>query len=111
MAKLRPLASMEIDDASRFTIEPAMPGMERPKFPYCLRLSLDEDILEKLDLDIDDFVPDGVIHGHFLARITSVSKNQMEVNGESRECCRVELQIEDMCVESEDEENEEYDDA
>lgn len=107
MAKLNPMVSVELDDEDQYDAIPAMPGMEKPRYPYCLRLSFDESILDKLDLDIKDFEVGGIIHLHALARITSVSQNAVEVNGEKKNCERAELQIEDLAVESEDQENRE----
>ena len=61
-------------------------------------------MLEKLGLDAPDGeCVGGTVHGHFMGRITSLSSN----SGESGDCCRIEIQIEDLAIESEDAENEE----
>lgn len=103
MARMYPMVSMELDDEDQLDAPIAMPGMPRPRFPYGLRISITDKELEKMDLDHDDAVVGGMIHIHALARITSVSENDTDQG----KCCRIEAQIEDMCVESEDEENEE----
>lgn len=94
--------SMELADEDKLdTLMPiAMP--DKPDFPYGLRITLTEKELEKLDLDIGDASVGGVFHLHGLARITSVSCEQRE----GHDCCRIEAQIEDLAIESEDAENE-----
>lgn len=101
------MVSMEYDDED--SLDAAMPIAmpERPQFPYGLNLTLSEKELGKLGLDPAEAEVGGMVHGHFMACIRSVSKNDTE-NGES---CRVELQIERLAIESEDEENAEADDA
>lgn len=102
MAKVHPMKSMELDDEAQFDAVPAMPGMDKPRFPYGLRISLEDSQLKELGLSCEDCTVGGVIHLHALARITSVSQN--DTDSGKRE--RVELQIESMCcVESEDSEN------
>ena len=76
---------------------------EAPDYPPGLSICLTQDELEKLDLEDDCEVGD-MIHMHCIARVTSVSKN--EINGEQK--CRVELQIIAIaCDEEEDDENDE----
>ena len=57
---------------------------------------------EKLGIAAENLDP----YGHFMAKVTSCSKDQRS-DGTTTE--RVELQIEALCIESEDEENEEAD--
>lgn len=94
------MQSMELDDESKLDAVMPIP-CEKPDFPWGLRISLCEKEFEKLDLDPSAAVIGGMVHGHFMARITSVSAN----DGESGATCRVEMQIEDLAIESEDEEN------
>ena len=61
--------------------------------------------LDKLNLDMSEVEIGGIFHMHALARITSVS----QTDGPDGPCCRVEAQIEDMAIESEDLENQSYD--
>lgn len=102
---IKPMISMEMDDEAQLD-SPVISAIssEKPRFPYGLRISLENAQLKAINLDPADCCIGGVIHIHGLARITSVTQNDTE-NGQHS---RVELQIEQMCcVESEDEENEE----
>lgn len=104
MAKLNPMVSMELDDEDKLDAAMPIPMPTKPDFPYGLRICLTEKEFAKLGIDPSDAVVGGVFHLHALARITSVTCNDSEQMGESH---RVEAQIEDMAVESsEDEENE-----
>lgn len=96
------MVDMELDDESKEdAIQPyAMP--DKPDYPYGLRICLTHEELEKLNLDASDAFVGGMIHGHFMGRITSVSAN----DGENGSTCRIEIQIEALAVESEDAENE-----
>ena len=81
-------------------------GLSPPKYPYGLMISLNDETLQKLGLDGECDVGD-ILHGHFLAEVTSVSKNKSQ-DGESNS--RVELQIIMMtAMEDEDSENREVD--
>jgi len=85
-------------------IEEAMPmPVQAADYPYGLRISLDDTDLEKLDLD-DDVNEGDMIHIVAMGRVCSVSKN--EFNG--KRSCRVEICLEDIGVESENEEGAEY---
>lgn len=107
MAKLNPMVSMKRDEESIFDAMPmTSPLVAKETFPYGLQITLTHDEMEKLELDPADAKVGGMIHLHALARITSISQNDMG----GKKCCEVRLQIEDMCVESEDRENEEEDD-
>jgi hypothetical protein len=74
-----------------------------PDFPHGLRISLTQDEFEKLDLDHTAAEVGGMVHGHFMGRLTSVSQHQRD---DKATCC-VEIQIEDLGIECEDDENEE----
>lgn len=95
------MVSMERTPAEKVeeVMEMASPVMSVPDYPYGLTISLEEDDLEKLDLEDDCEVGD-MIDLRAFARVTSVSKRQ--VGG--KDCCRVELQIEQLAVENEDDE-------
>ena len=96
---MRVMQSMEYDDEDKLDAVLPMPAT-KPDFPYNLRISLTERELKKLDLDPKDAEVGGMIHGFFMGRVTSVRIDPDE------KCC-VEIQIEDLGIESEDEENEE----
>jgi len=75
---------------------------DKPDFPYGLRICLTDKELKKLDLDASDAKVGEIFHLHGLARITSISSSK---NEDGSECCRIEAQIEDLDIESEDAEN------
>jgi len=102
MARLHPMVSMELDDEDKLDAVMPIAMPSRPDFPYGLRISLTEKELDKLELDPEDAVVGGTIHGHFMGRITSVNVTKEN----DRTCCRIEVQIEDLAIESEDDENE-----
>jgi hypothetical protein len=104
MHKMRTMVSMELADEDKIDACLPMP-CEKPDYPYGLRISLSEKELEKLQLDCEEAVAGGIFHGHFMARITSVSKEERD----GKKTCRIEAQIEDLAIESEDMENEEQD--
>lgn len=78
-----------------------MASADVPKYPWGLRISLDEKTLEKLGLDEDPEVGDYIDLRAF-ARVTSASRDQSANGKVSR---RVELQIERLAVEDEDRED------
>jgi hypothetical protein len=97
----RHMISMELDDDDK--LDAPSIANTKPDFPYGLRISLTETEFEKLGLDPTDAEVGAIFHGHFLARVTSVSSHS---HGEG-DCHRVEAQIEDLEIESEDEEDRE----
>ena len=103
MGKLNPMISMEMDDEDKLDAVQPIPMDRKPDFPYGLRIHLTEKEFAKLNLDPADAVSGGIVHLHALARISHVSAS----DGDGGACCRVEMQIEDLAIESQDEENEE----
>lgn len=99
------MTSMELDDDQSYDAAMPIPMQDKPRFPYGLAICLTQDEFDKLGLDPVEAVIGGMVHLHAMARITSVRMSQDE-GGDS---CRVELQIENLAVESEDEENAEAD--
>lgn len=95
------MTDMEMDDEDQLDTAMPIAMPERPRYPYGLRLCLTGPEFEKLGLDPSEAVKGGIVHGHFLARITEVMARDSEGGSD----CRVELQIEDLAIESEDEEN------
>lgn len=94
------------DDESNTLCMPCDPEPNKkllPRYPYGLCISLTEKELEKLGLDPKAAVSGGMVHLHAIARITATSNNTTQ---DGKEHHRIELQIEQMAVESEDEENE-----
>jgi Major coat protein-like len=96
------MKSMELEDDDKIDHLVASP-MLKSDYPYGLRIALTEKEFEKLGLDHTAAEVGGVVHGHFIGRVTSCSADKTE-DGEH---CRCEIQIEDLEIESEDEENEE----
>ena len=106
MAKMRHMTDMEMDDDAK--LDAAVPTLAmRPDYPYGLRITLTDKELEKMGLDHEEAEVGGTVHLFGMAEITSVSKTD-DGNGK---CCRVELQIQKLGIESEDAENEENDEA
>ena len=101
MAYMRHMKSMELDDDEKLDTLAAIP-VSKPDYPCGLRISLTEKEFKKLDLDHTEAEVGGMVHGHFMGRITSVSSREQD---DGANCC-VEIQIEDLEIESEDEENE-----
>lgn len=97
------MTDMELDDEDIGDMKAPIPLPETPRYPYGLRICLTHAELRKLKLDPAEASIGAYVHGHFMGCITSVSMNQTENADE----CRVEIQIEQMAVESEDEENKE----
>ena len=90
--------SMELDDEERYeSASPVIP--QGSEYPYGLRICITDKELAKLDLDPEYAERGGLVHGHFLARITSVTHHESG--------SRIEMQIENLAIESEDEEDDE----
>lgn len=75
-------------------------------YDYGLSICLNNDSLEKLDLDTDDVEVGDFIHIHALAKVTSISKRDTDNGSDSR----IELVMTHISAEDEDEENEEEED-
>ena len=98
------MKSMEFSDEDKLDAPMPIPT-NKPDYPWGLRISLTEKEFEKLGLDSKDAVVGGIFHLHALARVTFASHSDSETGP----CCRVEAQIEDLAIESEDAENEDDD--
>ncbi len=98
------MKSMERDDDEKLDSIAAIPIL-KPDFPPGLRISLTEKEFEKLDIDHSAAEVGGMVHGHFMGRITHVSST--DDGGDVGQSARVEIQIEDLEIECEDQENEE----
>lgn len=73
-----------------------------PKYSYGLTLCLDQESLDKLDLDHDDVEVGDMLHLFAMAEVTSVSKH----DSGGGEQCRVELQLTHIGLQDEDSEYE-----
>jgi len=74
---------------------------DAPEYPWGLSISLNDESIKKLKLDISGLTIGGIVHLFAFAKVTSISQNDNE--GGSN--CRVELQITHLAGEDEDEEN------
>lgn len=96
-----PMISTEMDEDDQYD-SPMMSGMdEKPRYPSGCHFSIDEKTLEKLGIDPSDLFVGGILHMHALVNITGISSSD---HGSGATCC-VNLCIENMAIESEDEEN------
>jgi hypothetical protein len=89
------MRSMRLDEEEQ--LDAVLPiAMDKPEFPPELCICLTDKTLEKLGLDPQAAAGQigGLVEIRAMARITSANIRE--------DCARVELQIEDMCVESED---------
>jgi hypothetical protein len=101
MAKLRTMVSMELDDEEQLDAVMPLALDNRPEFPYGLKICLTSSEFGKLGIDPSDTQVGETFHLFGMARVTSVSMNDTA----GGPCWRVEAQIEDMALESEDDEN------
>lgn len=101
MNKLRPMVSMELTDDEKLDAVTPIAMPDKPEFPYGMRICLTEAEFEKLKIDPAEAFVGGTFHLFGMARITNVS----ESDGPNGKTCRVECQIEDLAIESEDLEN------
>lgn len=95
------MQSMELADEESLDAPMPITMPEKPDYPYGLRICLTDAELAKLKLDPAQAMESigGVVHGHFIGRVTSASMDQRE-GGDS--CSRIEIQITDLALESED---------
>jgi len=105
MQKIPAMVDMAMDDDEK--AEAMSPSLGTPKYPFGLSISLCEKELEKIGVDENDLEIGDMLHLHALAKVTSVSSQDLE----SGSHCRVELQICYMSGEDEEEENEENEEA
>jgi hypothetical protein len=80
-------------------------GATGPVYPYGLAIRLTERELEKIGLEDEKPSVGDMIHLFAMAKVTSVSENEVEVNGEKKSKCCVELQITHLGAEDEDTED------
>lgn len=113
---LTKFVSMELDDEDKVDLgvpcEAVPEGRLVPEFPWGLRISLTEAECKRLKLNPSEIEVGDFLHFQAFARITSISCNSMvdPRTGETKDCCRVELQIEQMAAEDESHEIEDKDD-
>ena len=102
MEKLPKFVDMAIDMEEAAEMQSPISDMSHtPKYPYGLCISLCDNEIDKLDLEDDCEIGD-LLHMHCLAKVTAISKNEMESGSRTR----IELQIIGISCEDEDAENE-----
>lgn len=101
------MVSMECDAPEPIEVggKPETPAY--PLYPYGLSISMDEKVLDKLNVDFDDWEVGDVFLLKNLVKITSKSENE-STDGKR---CRVEMQIIAISGQIDDEENEEDNEA
>jgi len=90
------MVDLELDDEDKFDAPQPYPMVSKPDYPYGLRISLTEKELTKLGIDAPEKIGD-VTDMRCFGVVTCISAN----SSESGDCCRVEIQIQKMSVESE----------
>ena len=93
---------MELTDEEKLDQRLPIPMSKKPDFPCGLMICLTEKELSKMGLDPEDAEIGGLVHLFAMARVTSVSHRE----NDGEKLCRVEMQIEDLGIESEDDEDE-----
>ena len=78
--------------------EPTIQKPKEPRYPWGLELSLNDESLDKLDMEAIDFKVGDVVGIRAKGNVTRLSSNQSE-NGESRES--IDIQITDLDIVSE----------
>lgn len=97
------MKDMEYDDEDRLDQILPIPMNKRPDYPCGLRITLTEKEMSKLGIDSGEAEIDGLVHLFAIAKVTSISHN---TSSNGNECCRIELQIINLGIESEDSEEE-----
>ena len=103
---MRHLTSMEHDDEAKMDQILPLPMLRKPDFPCGLKICLTGEEFKKMELDPSDAEVGGLVHIVAMARVTSVSHDRRD----DKHNWRVEMQIEDMSIESEDDEEPDEDD-
>lgn len=93
------MIDMEMDDEDIIDMATPIPipGANRPSYPYGLRICLTEKELAKLKISPPDKIGD-VLDLRAFGTVTSISSNK---GSDGEECCRIEIQLEKIAVESE----------
>lgn len=88
------LQSMKLSKAEQKESMPSVAKMDKPEYPYGLRLDLGKDVLEKLDMKKLPQVGDKIMV-MAMAEVCSVSEHDSEYGGKSKS---VGLQITEMAL-------------
>lgn len=92
------LVSMKIQKADRDAKTDTVPSLatDGPAYPWGLSLTLDNDALDKLDLDEDDFKVGATMMLVAKVEVTAISSNETRGSDPNKS---VGLQITDLCLE------------
>ena len=99
---MRTMVSMELDDEEKLDATGPIPMPDKPDYPYGLRICLTDCEFEKLGIDPSNAQVGETFHLFAMAKVTSISSNDSEGGSNYR----LEAQITDLALESEDQENE-----
>lgn len=91
------LVDMEMDDEDKLdSIMPiSVKDMDKPEYPWGLRISITDKEFDKLGLDPSEGILGGFVTGKFIGKVTSMSISSGE-GGDG--CCRCEIQIQQLCI-------------
>lgn len=103
MYEIHAMESMELEDEEKLDMIQPIATCDKPDYPPYLRICLTNRELKKLDLDAEAAEVGGTVHLFAIGCITSVHHN----DGPNGYDCRVEIQLENIAIHSEDLENEE----
>ncbi len=95
------LVDMELEDEDKYDAVQPIPMPSKPDYPYGLRICLNEKDLKKLGIEPPKNIGD-IIDMRCFGEVTSISCDK---RADGEDCCRVEIQIQKMAVESEMEED------
>lgn len=108
MRKIPAMVDMALDLQDDKDVSNCIPSdCAGPRYPYGLSISLEDEQLEKIGVDISDWEVGDLFHLHAMAKITSKSSRDTTDGSKNR----VELQIVMLTGEDEDGENEEAEEA
>jgi hypothetical protein len=92
------LKSMKIDPKAREEKYEASAVVDRPMYPWGLQLNLDNETLEKLDVELPKVGKSMMIYAR--VDVTSVSENEHSLDGKTTTNRSASLQITDLCLEA-----------
>lgn len=98
-----PMVSLELTDEEKLDIACPVGCADAPDYPWSMRISFDDDILERFGCDVSDFTVGDVILLKCVAKVTGLSSNDTATGPKSR----VEFQITDLSIMGEGDDDDE----
>jgi len=93
------LVSMKLDAAEREkSYGPETVAVEGPSYPWGLSVTLDNEVLEKLGIDLPEIGKSYLLHAR--VDVTRVSADQQTEGGKTRKHRSASLQITDLAIET-----------